>query len=134
MKINNFDRATARVLREEMNRAFKSIEAKYGITLSAGNISFSNNEASIKVKANTIGDNGQVETKEARNWGVYAEYNGLGGIKVGDTIDLQGKSFTIKGWNTRARKSPVQIEDAQCRGYKCSVSMVKMYNQELINA
>ena len=113
MKINNFDRATARVLREEMNRAFKSIEAKYGITLSAGNISFSNNEASIKVKANTIGDNGQVETKEARNWGVYAEFNGLGGLKVGDTIDLQGKSFTIKGWNTRARKSPVQIEDAQ---------------------
>lgn len=134
MKISNFDRATARVLREEMNQAFKSIEAKYGITLSAGNISFSNNEASIKVKANTIGDNGQVETKEARNWGVYAEYNGLGGIKVGDTIDLQGKSFTIKGWNTRARKSPVQIEDAQGRGYKCSVSMVKMYNQELINA
>lgn len=134
MKINNFDRATARVLREEMNQAFKSIEAKYGITLSAGNISFSNNEASIKVKANTISSNGQVETKEARNWGVYAEYNGLGGLKVGDTIDLQGKSFTIKGWNTRARKSPVQIEDAQGRGYKCSVSMVKMYNQELINA
>jgi len=132
MKINNFDRATARVLREEMNQAFKSIEAKYGITLSAGNISFSNNEASIKVKANTIGDNGQVETKEARNWGVYAEFNGLGGLKVGDTIDLQGKSFTIKGWNTRARKSPVQIEDAQGRGYKCSVSMVKMYNRELI--
>lgn len=132
MKISNFDRATARVLREEMNQAFKSIEAKYGITLSAGNISFSNNEASIKVKANTIGDNGQVETKEARNWGVYAEYNGLGGIKVGDTIDLQGKSFTIKGWNTRARKSPIQIEDAQGRGYKCSVSMVKMYNRELI--
>ena len=132
MKINNFDRATARVLREEMNQAFKSIEAKYGITLSAGNISFSNNEASIKVKANTIGDNGQVETKEARNWGVYAEYNGLGGIKVGDTIDLQGKSFTIKGWNTRARKSPIQIEDAQGRGYKCSVSMVKMDNRELI--
>lgn len=132
MKINNFDRATARVLREEMNQAFKSIEAKYGITLSAGNISFSNNEASIKVKANTIGDNGQVETKEARNWGVYAEYNGLGGLKVGDTIDLQGKSFTIKGWNTRARKSPIQIEDAQGRGYKCSVSMVKMYNRELI--
>jgi len=134
MKINNFDRATARVLREEMNQAFKSIEAKYGITLSAGNISFSNNEASIKVKANTISSTGQVETKEARNWGVYAEYNGLGGLKVGDTIDLQGKSFTIKGWNTRARKSPVQIEDAQGRGYKCSVSMVKMYNQELINA
>lgn len=134
MKINNFDRATARVLREEMNQAFKSIEAKYGITLSAGNISFSNNEASIKVKANTISSTGQVETKEARNWGVYAEYNGLGALKVGDTIDLQGKSFTIKGWNTRARKSPVQIEDAQGRGYKCSVSMVKMYNQELINA
>ena len=108
------------------------IGQREGITLSAGNISFSNNEASIKVKANTIGDNGQVETKEARNWGLYADHNGLGDLKVGDTIDLQGKSFTIAGWNSRARKSPISITDANGRGYKCSVEMVKMYNRNLV--
>ena len=54
--------------------------------------------------------------------------NGLGHLKVGDTVNLQGKSFTIAGWNTRARKSPVNITDQNGRGYKCSVAMVKMYN------
>jgi hypothetical protein len=47
---------------------------------------------------------------------------------VGDTIQLQGKSFTIAGYNTRARKSPINITDSNGRGYKCSVAMVKMYN------
>ena len=49
-------------------------------------------------------------------------------IQVGDIVTLQGKQFTIKGFNTRARKSPINIEDAQGRGYKCSVDMLKMYN------
>ena len=43
-------------------------------------------------------------------------------------IQLQGKSFTIAGYNTRARKSPINITDSSGRGYKCSVAMVKMYN------
>ena len=38
------------------------------------------------------------------------------------------KSFTIAGYNTRARKSPINITDSNGRGYKCSVAMVKMYN------
>ena len=41
----------------------------------------------------------------------------------------KGKYFTLKGYNTRARKSPVNIEDSNGRGYKCSVEMVKMYNK-----
>jgi hypothetical protein len=132
MKISNFDRQTVKALRTAMDNALASVEAEYGIKISTGNATFSGDEVTFKVKANAIGVGGQVKTKEAANWDVYAGINGLGALSVGDTIDLQGKSFTIAGWNSRARKSPISITDANGRGYKCSVEMVKMYNRNLV--
>ena len=111
-----------------MDQALATVASEYGITINTGNARFSGNEVTFKVKANTQSADGTVNTKEAQMWDIYAPTCGLGHLKVGDTINLQGKSFTIAGYNTRARKSPINITDAQGRGYKCSVQMVKMYN------
>ena len=111
-----------------MDAALAKVEKQYGIKISTGNARFSNDEVTFKVKANVIAKGGIVKTKEAQAWDLYATTEGLGHLSVGDTVQLQGKSFTIKGYNTRARKSPINIEDANGRGYKCSVSMLKMYN------
>ena len=128
MKVTNFDKPTVKAIRMAMDNALAKVEKEYGITIKTGNARFSGDEVTFKVKANTMGDNGTVNTREANMWNLYADMNGLGHLSVGDTVNLQGKSFTIAGWNTRARKSPVNITDAQGRGYKCSVDMVKMYN------
>ena len=128
MKVSNFDKPSIKAIRMAMDIALAKVEKQYGIKISTGNARFSGDEVTFKVKANTIGTGGQVQTKEAQNWAMMAQVNGLGHFSVGDTIQLQGKSFTIKGWNTRARKSPINIEDQNGRGYKCSVSMVKTYN------
>jgi len=128
MKVTNFDKPTVKAIRMAMDKALAKVEKEYGITIKTGNARFSGDEVTFKVKANTMGDNGTVNTREANMWNLYADMNGLGHLSVGDTVNLQGKSFTIAGWNTRARKSPVNITDAQGRGYKCSVDMVKMYN------
>ena len=127
-RITNFDKPTIKAIRMAMDNALATVEKEYGITIKTGNARFSGDEVTFKVKANTMGDNGTVNTREANMWNLYADMNGLGHLSVGDTVNLQGKSFTIAGWNTRARKSPVNITDAQGRGYKCSVEMVKMYN------
>ena len=129
MTISNFDKTTVKALRIAMNNALASVEAEYGIKINAGNASFSGNEVTFKVKANTVGDSGQAQTKEASNWDMMASVNGLGHLSVGDEVILQGKSFTIKGWNTRARKSPINIEDASGRGYKCSINMLSGYRK-----
>jgi len=129
MTISNFDKTTVKALRTAMNQALASVEAEYGIKINAGNASFSGNEVTFKVKANTVGDSGQAQTKEASNWDMMASVNGLGHLSVGDEVILQGKSFTIKGWNTRARKSPINIEDASGRGYKCSINMLSKYRK-----
>ena len=128
MKVTNFDKPTVKAIRMAMDNALAKVEKEYGITIKTGNARFSGDEVTFKVKANTMGNDGTVNTKEANMWDLHADMNGLGHLKVGDTVNLQGKSFTIAGWNTRARKSPVNITDQNGRGYKCSVDMVKMYN------
>ena len=128
MKVTNFDKPTIKAIRMAMDNALAKVEKEYGITIKTGNARFSGDEVTFKVKANTMGNDGTVNTKEANQWALHAGFHGLGHLNVGDTITLQGKSFTIAGWNTRARKSPVNITDSNGRGYKCSVAMVKMYN------
>ena len=129
MKVTNFDKPTIKAIRMAMDNALAKVEKEYGITISTGNARFSGNEVTFKVKANTLDSSGSANTKEADMFDLYKEQIGLGWLNPGDQILLQGKYFTLKGYNTRARKSPIQIEDAQGRGYKCSVEMVKMYNQ-----
>ena len=128
MKVTNFDKPTIKAIRMAIDNALATVEKEYCITISTCNAWFSGNEVTFKVKANTVGQGGQVNSKEANMWSLYADMNGIGHLSVGDTITLQGKQFTIAGWNTRAKKSPVNITDTNGRSYKCSVAMVKMYN------
>ena len=128
MKVTNFDKPTIKAIRMAMDQALATVASEYGITINTGNARFSGNEVTFKVKANTLNDSGSANTKEAQMFDLYKHNEGIGHLNVGDTITLQGKNFILKGYNTRARKSPIQIEDMQGRGYKCSVSMLKMYN------
>jgi hypothetical protein len=130
MKVSNFDKPSIKAIRTAMDAALAKVEKQYGIKISTGNARFSNDEVTFKVKANVIAKGGIVKTKEAQAWDIYATSQGLGHLSVGDSVQLQGKSFTIKGYNTRARKSPINIEDSSGRGYKCSVSMLLMYNPQ----
>lgn len=128
MTISNFDKPSIKAIRVAMDAALAKVSKEYGIKISTGNARFTQDEVTFNVKANVIGTGGLVKTKEAQAWDLYANLKGLGHISVGDTVKLQGQSFTIKGYNTRARKSPINIEDSQGRGYKCSVNMLLMYN------
>ena len=127
-RITNFDKPTIKAIRVAMDDALAQVEKAYGIKISTGNARFSGNEVTFKVKANTLNATGSANTKEAQMFDLYKNSEGIGHLNVGDTITLQGKDFILKGYNTRARKSPINIEDMQGRGYKCSVQMLKMYN------
>ena len=127
-RITNFDKPTIKAIRVAMDDALAQVEKAYGIKISTGNARFSGNEVTFKVKANTVTSSGSAITKEAQMFDIVKHQEGIGHLSVGDTVTLQGKQFTLKGFNTRARKSPINIEDMQGRGYKCSVDMLKMYN------
>lgn len=129
MKVQQFDKQNLKAIRQAMDAALAQVANQYGITINCGNARFTGNEVTFKVKANTVdGATGTAITKEAQTFELVKGQHGLGHLSVGDTVTLQGQEFTLKGFNTRARKSPIQIEDALGRGYKCSVSMLKLYN------
>ena len=116
--INQFTKAEVINLRNEINAALSSIEKKYGIKLNAGNASFSGNECTYKLKANTIGDGGTVITRESKNWDFYK-----------NTSTRCGHLLT--GYNTRAKKAPIQFKSIDGRNqYKCSINLLNMENSK----
>tara|TARA_R110000782_G_scaffold37846_3_gene89248 strand:+ start:1102 stop:1500 length:399 start_codon:yes stop_codon:yes gene_type:complete len=130
-KVTNFDKANLQALRVEMDNALKGLEKKFGITIKAGNASFSGNECTFKVKCNTIGTDGTVITKESRDWDRHKGFhNGVSHLNVGDTITIQGSPYILSGFNTRARKAPINFKNAAGAGYKCSVRMLQMENSK----
>lgn len=126
MAIKQFDKKNLKNLREDMNQVLKAIELQYGIQIHVGNASYSDNEVTFKTKCNTIGQTGKPQTKEANQWKMYADLNGVGQFSVGDRITIQGEVFTIEGWNSRARKSPVMIQNINTgKNYKCPARVLE---------
>ena len=133
--IKQFDTINLQGLRHEMDYALQAISDKYGITIKAGNASFSGNECTFKVKLNTQGTDGTVITKEAKSWDLYkglanGPLDGLSHLNIGDTIYIQGSPYILSGYNTRARKAPINFTDSLGRGYKCSVRMLTLENSK----
>jgi len=133
--IKQFDNNNLQALRVEMDIALQAISNKYGITIKAGNASFSGNECTFKVKLNTIGSDGTVITKEAKDWDRYkalvnGPLDGLNHLNIGDTITIQGSPYILTGYNTRARKAPINFTDSRGNGYKCSVRMLTLENSK----
>ena len=129
-KIESFNKPQIVQLRSEIDNALNSVAKKYGITISAGNCSFSGNEANFKLKLNNIGDGGTVITRESKMWDLYKSRTNCSHLNIGDTITIQGNSYTLSGYNTRARKAPINFTDSRGNGYKCSIAMLNMYNQK----
>jgi hypothetical protein len=126
-KIKQFDRKSLRALRVDLDAAMAKVAKMHGISLTAGNISFTSDTATIKVAAGVINSSGVVVTKEAKAFDQYKRLVGLGSLNVGDTVDVQGKDYTITGYKPRS-KSAVCIENANGKGYKVSVQTIKDYN------
>jgi len=129
-KIESFNKPQIVQLRSEIDNALDQVAKQYGITISAGNCSFSGNEANFKLKLNTIGDGGTVITRESKMWDLYKSRTNCSHLNIGDTITIQGNSYTLSGYNTRARKAPINFTDSRGNGYKCSIQMLNMYNQK----
>ena len=129
-KINKFDKNNLKALRVEMDSALESISKRFGITIKTGNASFSGNECTFKVKLNTKGTDGTVITKEAMDWDRHKGLHGMDHLNVGDPITIQGNRYTLSGFNTRARKAPVNFTNDTGMGFKCSIQMLANENSK----
>ena len=97
------DRATAKKLREKLNTIF----AEHGIDgfdISVGNATFDDAQVTFKVEVREHG----AGSKEERDLAVFANLSGLDTNKI---VNQQGKTFSLVGYKTRARKNPWIVQD-----------------------
>ena len=128
-KIQSFNRPALKSLRVSLDAALAKVAAEHGISISAGNISFTAETATIKLNAGVIGSGGVAVTKEAQAFDQYKNLVGLGSLNVGDAISIQGADYTISGYKPRSKRSPVVVTKvSNGSSYKVSVDMVKRYN------
>lgn len=97
------DRSTAKALRDKLNAIF----AEHGIDgfeIEVGNASYDSARCTFKVEVREQG----AGTKEEGDLETFANLSGLDTTKV---ANQQGKSFTLVGFKTKARKNPWIIQD-----------------------
>jgi len=98
-----FDKATARKIRELMQKALEDADID-GVTMSVGNCSFTEGEATYKV--NVLLDGGK--SKEQTDLEQMATLMSLDTSKI---ATLQGMKVSLVGYNSKARKRPWIIQN-----------------------
>lgn len=123
MNINSFDKSNIKSLREDINAALAEVGKKYGISLQAGNASFTATETTFKLLAmvgnKTISD--VRAEKTASDLVTYATIY-FPDLKLSATYSRGGRTYKIVGYNTRRRTAPLIIVDTKTdKKYKISI-------------
>ena len=98
-------------LRKEIDQALEALGKKYDIKFRAGNASYTGTNATFKLEIATKGEGGEVITKEAADFKIYAERFGVKPEDLGKEIDLMGRKFKLVGILPKSRKFPFSGKD-----------------------
>ena len=119
----SFTKEELRNYRTEIEQALKGVAEKHNINIHAGNIKYTDNDFKLTLEV----------TKKEVNGLDYeqAEFNKncfLFGFKPEDykkTFTMNGKMFTITGFNLKAHKMPIHAIGSDGKGYKFGSDTVK---------
>lgn len=108
--------------RDVFKEAAKGIYDKTGITVSLGNITYSEDHFTVKL----TGYENTEDYVYARCWDEYAKAFGLDSIECGSQFQHEGKLYEIIGLNLHAKKYPVVIKlvDSDSK-FKVTVGVIK---------
>lgn len=118
------DRKKCKELRAELETALKALGEKLGLSISVGSGTFTATCLTLKVELAEPGEDGVVMDRAAREWPLVAPYFGLPAWALGKTFVVQGKTFTVKGVNRRARTMPILADGQNGKTYKFSPASV----------
>ncbi len=126
--IKQIDKQVLRSLRSEINTALEPLAEKYGIKFDAGNATFSEFNATIKLEIATSKD-GDFVTKEGQDFLNYAELLGLSKDMLNKEFTYFGTAYILNGYSPRSSKFPFiaeKVEDG--RSYKLPKNAVTAEN------
>ena len=109
MANTKIDRAFLRTLRERLQPQLDAIAEELGVSMTTGRATYDYSSGNMKIEIASLNEDGVATTPErtALDWRASS---GMIPFKAGDTFLHRGETYTVTGYNTRARKRPVQTE------------------------
>ena len=98
-----FDKPTARKIRDAMQEALDKADVN-GVTIEIGNCSFTEGEATYKVKV-------LIDGAKSRDEQALEQMASLMGFDTSKIASLQGMKVSLVSYNSRARKRPWVVQD-----------------------
>jgi len=92
---------------------FAAIGAKYGVKIKFGRGTYSPTNATLKLEIATIGAAGEVNSKEAAAFKMYASSYGLAPDDLGKTFKTFNGDYIIRGARPKAWKRPILGEQVK---------------------
>jgi len=130
-KIKEIDKSACKLIRQELNKTLETLGKKLGLSISAGNASFSPENATFKLNVATLANDGTVKSKEAESFKNLATLYGLKPEMLNTTFkSYSGESFEIIGLAARSNKYPVlakNILSGKTQYFKFPVDQIKAY-------
>lgn len=123
MNFDTLTRENLKVVRSELDRVLTLIELP-DLAFRVGNISFSADLATIKLECATRKD-GEVSTKEAAAFKVFAPMLGLAPTDLGQSFNYAGDILTITGYRPRAKKCICLHSETKHKNYVMPLDLVK---------
>lgn len=118
-----------RSIRSEINALLQGLPQFEGLEINAGHCSFNQDTATIKLEVKVKGAKSQSE----KDLALYADHYGLDISKIGND---QGKSFSLIGYNSKARKYPFEMQDlATGQTYRSNLDLaLRLFAKAVQNA
>ena len=124
-KITELDRKIVAKLVEELNEVMSTALEKYGLVVERkGGVSYGPTEFNIKFSVNVTNEGGE-NTRAKEVYELHAAANGLD-CAFGRTLLMNGDERRVIGWNPKAPKYPIILEDVRTKTqYKTTIRSVK---------
>lgn len=127
MTINAFDKTNLTSLRSDINAALKAVGDKYGISIQAGNATFTASVATFKL-ACMVGDTTISEMKKDKSALdlTICQPMYFPDLKLDARYAMGNDVFKIVGYNTRGRTQPMKIVSLKSgKEFKCSIAHLR---------
>lgn len=110
MKVKVFDRAAVGYVRDEVIRALKPLEEELGVKIVQHSGSFNVFSYTMKIEIATVGDAGEVQSKERENFKFMAPKYGLSPDDLDREFFAGNARFRITGIVPRRYAMPISAE------------------------
>ncbi len=113
------DRSEFKHLAEDIKHALEPVAEKYGITIDPGNISYTDLDATMKLKLKTNGVD-----YEKKKFNQHCQRYGFDPEDYLKEYTVGGYSYQLIGFNPKASKYPVIIKGSDGAKYKVTTDYV----------